>query len=237
MPLPKISQPVFNVVIPSSKKKISIRPMLVKEEKILLIARESGEDGDILKSIKQVVNNCIVDDGIDVEKMPIFDLEYLFIRIRSVSVSNISKVSYRDNEDEKIYDFEVDLDKVKVIFPEKTEKKISITDTAGIILKYPDASIYSDKNFVTKTESEIFEMLVINCIDKIYDGDEMYFPKDYKPEEMKEFLENLDLETYNKFREFSNNIPKIEYEIEYKNSLGNDKKIVLSSLNDFFTLG
>lgn len=237
MPLPKISQPLFNVVIPSSKKKISIRPMLVKEEKILLIARESGEDGDILKSIKQVVNNCIVDDGIDVEKMAIFDLEYVFIRIRSVSVSNISKVSYRDNEDEKIYDFEVDLDKVKVVFPEKTEKKIVINETAGVLLKYPDASLYTDKNFLGKTESEIFETLIMNCIDKIYDGDEMFFPKDFSAEELRDFLENLDLETFTKFREFTNNIPKVEYVIEYKNSLGNDKKIVLSSLNDFFTLG
>jgi hypothetical protein len=237
MALPKISSPLFDVVIPSTKTKIKIRPMLVKEEKILLIAKESGEDGDVLNSIKQVVNNCIMDNGIDIDKLSIFDLEFLFIKIRSVSVSNITKVSYRDNEDNKIYDFDVDLDKVKVIFPEKIEKTIALSESAGINLKYPDASMYSDHFFESKTATEMFEYMVINCIDRIYDGDQIYFVKDYSKDEVIEFLDNMDINTFNKFREFTNNLPKIEYKIEYKNSLNNDRTIILTSLNDFFTLG
>ena len=119
MALPKLTHPMFDVVVPSSKKVIKIRPMLVKEEKILLMAKTSDDPSEILSAVKQVVNNCIVDSDIDVEKFPLFDVEYIFIKIRSYSVSNISKVSYRDNEDNKVYDFEVDLEKVNVVFPEK----------------------------------------------------------------------------------------------------------------------
>ena len=237
MPLPKINTPMFDFVIPSSKKKIKIRPMLVKEEKLLLMAKESGENGDILNAIKQVVNNCVIDSDIDIDKFPIFDLEYLFIKIRSISVSNITKVSYRDNEDDKIYDFEVDLDKIQIVFPESIEKRIMISDDTGIVLKYPDASLYSDNIFINNSETEVFEMMALNCIEKIFSGDEMYSPKDYTKEELMEFLENMDINSFNKFREFTNNLPKMEYVIKYDNALGNERKIVLSSLNDFFTLG
>ena len=237
MPLPKINTPMFDFVIPSSKKKIKIRPMLVKEEKILLMAKESGENGDILNAIKQVVNNCIIDSDIDIDKFPIFDLEYLFIKIRSISVSNTTKVSYRDNEDDKIYDFEVDLDKIQIVFPESIEKRIMISDDTGIALKYPDASLYSDNIFINNSETEVFEMMALNCIEKIFSGDEIYSPKDYTKEELMEFLENMDINSFNKFREFTNNLPKMEYVIKYNNALGNERKIVLSSLNDFFTLG
>lgn len=237
MPLPKINTPMFDFIIPSSKKKIKIRPMLVKEEKLLLMAKESNENGDILNAIKQVVNNCIVDSDIDIDKFPIFDLEYLFIKIRSISVSNISKVSYRDNEDNKIYDFEIDLDKIQVIFPESVEKRIMLSDDTGIVLKYPDASLYSDDVFINNSETEVFEMMALNCIEKIFSGDEMHSPKDYTKEELIEFLENMDINSFNKFREFTGNLPRMEYIINYKNELGNDRKIVLSSLNDFFTLG
>ena len=228
---------MFDFVIPSTKKKIKIRPMLVKEEKILLMAKESKENGDILNAIKQVVNNCIIDSDIDIDKLPIFDLEYLFIKIRSISVSNITKVSYKDNEDNKVYDFDVDLDKIKVIFPETIEKRIMISDDTGIVLKYPDASLYSDDIFLNNSETEVFEMMALNCIEKIFAGDEIHVPKDYTKAELMEFLENMDIISFNKFREFTSNLPKMEYTINYKNELGNDRKIVLSSLNDFFTLG
>lgn len=237
MPLPKINTPMFDFVIPSSKKKIKIRPMLVKEEKLLLMAKESSENGDILNAIKQVVNNCIIDSDIDIDKFPIFDLEYLFIKIRSISISNITKVSYRDNEDNKVYDFDVDLDKIQVVFPESIEKRIMISDDTGIVLKYPDASLYSDNIFMNNSETEVFEMMALNCIEKIFSGDEMHSPKDYTKEELMEFLENMDINSFNKFRQFTSNLPKMEYVINYKNALGNDRKILLNSLNDFFTLG
>lgn len=236
MALPKLTHPMFDVVIPSSKKKIKIRPMLVKEEKILLMAKTSDDASDILSAVKQVVNNCIVDSDIDVEKLALFDVEYIFIKIRAYSVSNISKVSYRDNEDNKVYDFEVDLDKVEVVFPEKLDMNFAINDTMGIIMKYPQASLYSDKEFLQSPAEEVLDNLILNCIDKIYDGDTMMDPKTYPKEELKEFVENIDVNTYDKLRKFFNSLPILQYKITYKNENGNERNIELNSLTDFFTL-
>jgi hypothetical protein len=236
MALPKISHPIFDVVIPSTKKKLKVRPMLVKEEKILLIAKASEDDASVLGAVRQVVNNCIVDADVDIDKLALFDIEYLFIKIRSFSVSNISKVSYRDNADGKIYEFDVDLDKVEVIFPDKIETNIKITDKTGIIMKYPEASLYADTELLSSDGEEIVENLIIRCIDKIYDGDEMFDTKTFTIAEVKEFVEQLDVTTYDKMRQFFGNLPKLNYKIQYKNSEGNDREIIMSSLNDFFTL-
>lgn len=236
MPLPKLTHPMFDVIIPSSKKKIKIRPMLVKEEKILLMAKTGEDANEILNAVKQVVNNCIIDADIDIEKLALFDIEYLFVKIRAFSVSNISKVSYKDNEDNKIYDFDVDLEKVEVRFPEKIEKSFAITDSTGILMKYPDASLYSNKEFLASPPEKILDQLILNCIDKIYDGDDMIDPKKYPKAELEEFVENLDVTTYDKLRGFFNNLPSLYYKIEYKNSNGNERNIEMTSLTDFFTL-
>ena len=236
MALPKLTHPMFDVVVPSSKKVIKIRPMLVKEEKILLMAKTSDDHSEILSAVKQVVNNCIVDSDIDVEKFPLFDVEYIFIKIRSYSVSNISKVSYRDNEDNKVYDFEVDLEKVNVVFPEKLETNFAINESMGVIMKYPQASLYSDKEFLQSPAEEILDNLILNCIDKIYDGDTMIDPKTYPKEELKEFIENIDVNTYDKLRKFFNSLPVLNYKITYTNEMGNERNIELNSLTDFFTL-
>jgi hypothetical protein len=236
MALPKISHPMFDVVIPSTKKKIKIRPMLVKEEKILLMAKTSDDPTAILPGVKQVVNNCIVDGDIDVDKLALFDIEYLFIKIRSFSVSNVVKVSYRDNSDDKVYDFEIDLNGVEVQFPKSIEKTVKMTDTTGIIMKYPEASLYSDEEFLNSAPEEIIENLITRCIDKVYDGDEIFDAKTFTLKEIKEFVEQLDINTYDKMKVFLTDLPKLYHKLEYKNSKDEDREIVMSSLNDFFTL-
>lgn len=236
MALPKISHPMFDVIIPSSKKKIKIRPMLVKEEKILLMAKNGEDETEVLAAVKQVVNNCIINDDIDIDKLALFDIEYLFIKIRAVSVNNISKVAYRDGEDGKVYDFDIDLEKVEVKFPEKSEKNIAISDKSGIIMKYPEAALYSDTEFLKSSPDDMIDNLILHCIDKIYDGDEMFDPKTFKIEEVKEFVEQLDVNTYDKLRQFFADIPRLYYLIEYTNSNGNERKIEMTALTDFFTL-
>lgn len=236
MALPKITHPIFDVVIPSTKKKLKIRPMLVKEEKILLMAKTSEEEKSVLSAVKQVVNNCIVDADIDVDKLATFDIEYLFIRIRAISVSNVSKVSYRDNSDDKIYDFEVDLDKVEVVFPPNVDKNIKLTDTVGVLMKYPEASIYSDEEFINQPPENLVENFIARCIDKVYDGDEMFDIKTFTKQEVIDFIEQLDVNSYESMRKFLTNVPKLKYKIEYKNSKGEDREIIMTTLNDFFTL-
>jgi hypothetical protein len=234
MSLPKIESPVYSITVPSLKKKYKFRPFLVKEEKILLIAKESDNLADILSAVKQIINNCCLDSSLNVDKLSIFDIEYIFIKIRSFSVDNIVKLSYRDLEDEKIYNFEIDLETVEVSFPEKLDNNIKISPNAGIIMKYPSASLYDDKEFTSLDKDYMFE-LIIRCIDKIYEGDNIFEIKDYKKEEIAEFLEQLTVKTYDEIQNFLTNSPKLKHVINYKNSLGNDRSIELNSLNDFFT--
>lgn len=236
MNLPKIEQPIFQIEIPSLQKKYSYRPFLVKEEKILLMAKDSGDETDILQSIKQVVNNCCLEPTLNINTLAIFDLEYIFIKLRMNSVDNEIEVTYIDDEDDKEYNFKIDLNNVKILFPEKNDKTIKVTNNTGLIMKYPEAGLYDDKEFLN-IQDDYFFNLIVKCIDKIYVNESVYEAKDYTNEQLSEFLENLDLKSFEKIKIFLENTPKLNYEINYKNSLGNDRKIVLSSLNDFFMLG
>lgn len=232
--LPKIDQPIYNIKLPSTSETFRFRPFLVKEEKLLLMAKESQNLSDILTAIKQIVGNCSVDKKFNVDKIALFDLEFIFLKLRSFSVNNIVKVAYRDNEDEKVYNFEVDLEKVEVKFPEKLDSVIKITEKSGIIMRHPPATLYDDQDFLNLENEYLFE-LIVRCIDKIYNEEEVYESKDYKKEELSEFLENLSIKTFEEIQNFLVNTPKLEYTIKYKNENNNDREIVLSSLNDFFT--
>lgn len=231
MALPKIDQPLFDLIIPSTGKKVAFRPFLVKEEKILLIA-QSGGDGEMIRAIKQIINNCVIED-INVDDLATFDLEYMFLKLRAKSVNNVIKLSYRDNEDEELYDFEVDLDKIEVEIPKDINSKIKINETVGMTMKYPSAGI-SDKISEFENEVELLTFFITNCIDTIYDEETVYVASDYSAKELNEFLDSLDVSTFDKIREFFEKIPKMRHVINYTNKLGNERTIELSSIRDFF---
>lgn len=233
MSLPKIDYSMVNIKVPSLNKNYKFRPFLVKEEKILLMARESENSEDILLAIKQVVNNCSI-DKLDIDKLAVFDLEYIFLKLRAISVDNMVTLSYKDLEDEKSYEFKINLDDVKVVYPEKIDNNIKIDSKSGIVMSYPSASLYEDKEFLTLKKDYMFE-LIIKCLDKLYIEDNVYEIKNYKREDIIEFLEGLNLKVFEKIQNFLLNVPKLNYEIKYTNSLGHDRNIVLNSLNDFFT--
>ena len=236
MPLPKINHPVYEFNIPSTGKKESFRPFLVKEEKLLLIAKASEDQADIFRAMVQVINNCSVNPKFAVEKLTVFDLEYLFLQLRAVSVSNISKVSYRDNEDGEIYDFEIDLKSIQVKFPENVNKKIQITDDVGIVMRYPPAAIFNDENYFKSGDNAYYE-LVVRCIDKIYSGEDVYNIADYSAKEIEEFLDDCGISTFEKIQEFMMNTPSLYHELNYTNKMGNPRTIKMTSLSDFFMLG
>lgn len=236
MALPKINHPTFELTLPSNKQKVKFRPFLVKEEKILLMAMQGEDSEEILNSIKQVINNCILTDGVDIDKLATFDLEYLFIKIRAKSVNNMVKLTYRDLEDDKKYDFEVNLDEVEVKFDSNHTNKIEINKSIGFFLSYPNAGISSRIKDV-ENETDLFFSILKNCIEKIYDGENEYHTSSATEEELEEFMQNLDVKSFNKIQEFFSSMPKLYYEINYTNSLGNERTIKLSTLNDFFTLG
>lgn len=239
MSLPKTPHPIVELQIPSTKKKELFRPMLVGDEKILLIAKTSGEILDMFRSIKQVVNNCALSDNFNIDKCTLFDMEYLFLQLRAASINNISKITYIDNEDQKEWNFSVDLTKIVVKFPSEKNDIISLSDdgVVGMKMKYPSASIFDDNTFFTLEGENSFFELIIRCIDKIYDGEEIFDIANYTNDELKTFIENQSLTALTKIKEFMNSIPKLSYIIKYTNSLGNDKEIELKTLTDFFTLG
>ena len=230
--LPKIDKPLFEVNIPSLDKKVMFRPFTVKEEKILLMAQQEGEDKSILLAIKQVIGNCCQDELINVNDLATFDLEYVFVRLRSRSVNNIIEVSYRDNEDDKVYDFEIDLDDIQLIVDDTINKLIEVADGVGIKMKYPSAQIIDDAP--SGNAAQLVEYLIANCVESIYDSESVYPASDYKLEELLAWLDNLDINTFKKITEFFDKLPRLHYKIEYKNSLGADRVIELNKLSDFF---
>ena len=198
------------------------------------MAKENENPIEILSTIKQIVNNCSLDKSFDVNKIALFDLEYLFLKLRAVSVENTITVTYKDNEDGKTYEFEINLDEVNVVFPEKIQNNIKITEKSGMIMKYPSASLYDDESFLSMQKEQLFA-LIVRCIDSIYFEDEIYNASDYKVKELEEFLEGLDIKTFEKVQSFLISLPKLEKKLEYTNSLGNKREIVLNTLSDFFT--
>lgn len=234
--LPKIDKPVFELLVPSLKRNAKFRPFVVKEEKILLIAQQSGQEKDIIQAIKQVLNNCAQEKDFDVSKLATFDLEYLFLKLRARSVNNEIQVTYRDNEDDKPYEFTIDLDKVEMLQEKEVSNNIKVTEDIGIIMRYPSVDILDDVP-EDANATELVEYMVRSCIESIYDEENVYPAKDYTEEDLTEFIESLDIESFNKIREFFDSLPQMYYKLEYTNSNGSERVIELTTLSDFFTWG
>jgi hypothetical protein len=232
MTLPKIQHPVHSIKLPSTGKLLNFRPYLVKEEKILLMAKESGEAIDILKAIKQIVNNTNIDQKFNINDITTTDLSYLFLQIRAFSVDNKVVQTYKDMEDDREYNFTIDLNKIEVKQDKQLDSTIKISKDIAIVMKYPTTSIYD--NDIPNINDNINYDIIIKCIDKIYQNNEIFDPKTHSKQELVEFVENLSIKTLESITEFLNNAPRLEYIIEYKNSKGNERKIVLNTLNDFF---
>lgn len=235
MGLPKLQYPTFILTIPSTKQTVKMRPFLVKEEKILLIAQQAEDPKEVINAIQQVINNCIVDEA-DVTRLTTFDLEYIFIKLRARSVNNVIKLRYRDNEDDQSYDVECNLDEVEITYNPDHNSLIAINDTMSIQMRYPGTDLMQSLS-PDMNESEIFFELLSKCIDTVIDNGTSHNVSESSKEEIDEFVSNLDVNTFQKIQEFFQTMPKIKHELKYTNSLGNERVIVLDNINDFFTLG
>ena len=235
MALPKLSHPTFELEIPSTKQKIRYRPFLVKEEKILLIAQSSEDPKEIIYAVKQVLQNCCLDE-LDIDQLTTFDIEYFFVKLRSKSVNNIVNLRYKDLEDEKIYEFEVDLDTIEIEHNPDHQKTINVSKSTILNLKYPKMNMINSLEKIENETDLVFEILR-NCLDTIVHESQVVQVSNYSKEEIDEFILSMDVSSFNKVQEFFNTMPKLKHEIVYNNSLGNQRKIVLQSLNDFFQLG
>lgn len=242
--LPRVDYPLFDLEIPSTKQKIKVRQILVKDEKILLMAKASTKEtrnAAVLNAIKQIVQNCIVQDGfqedININKLAMFDVDYLFVKLRALSVSNIIKASYTDNTDGPngpVYPFEINLDDIQIKYQE-VDPRIILSgkgnENVVITMKYPEASLYSNEEFQKATDDNMMNILLKNSIAQIG----LIKVSDLSLEEFSEWIDNLPLKTHQQIQEYLSKLPTMYYEINYKNTKKEDRKIVLQSLTDFFT--
>lgn len=236
LPIIKSKESIFELEIPTTGEKFPFRRMNLKDEKILLMAKESSDSSDIFLAINQVIQNCAADPKFNILDYYVCDVEYLFLNIRGQSVSSIIELSINDDEDNKEYRFNIDISKIKVENLKKKEDfNISLTDNQGVIMKYPKAELYNNKDFLNSVDNA-YHKLIISCIDKIYDIKNSYSVSDYSEEEMISWLESLELVTFKKIDEFVSSLPTIRYKIEYQNSLGTARTINLATLSDFFML-
>ena len=236
MALPKLDVPIYELTVPSTDEKIKYRPFLIKEEKILLIAMESGENEDVIQAVKQIVSECTF-NVLKLGDMPMFDVEYIFLQIRSKSVGEVSKLKILCKDDGKTYaNVEVDLTEIEVQVNDDHTNKIELTDEMGVMMKYPTIDSFSVAGISDITAENMLDVIVA-CIDKIYDkkGEEVYDSKDSSKKELTDFVEGMNTTQFQDVQAFFDSMPKLRHEITVVNPKTKVKNVVaLSGLNDFF---
>ena len=236
MPLPKLVVPEYELELPSSKETVKYRPFLVKEEKLLLTAMQLGGEKDMMSAVKTIIKNCTNLKG-KVDDLATFDIEYLFLKIRSKSIGEMSKIMVTcPDDDETQVEVEIDLESIEVTWPEKHSTKIELTDNVGLIMKYPSLDTFVKLNFTGEdiTVDNIFD-LSVSCIEQVYDGEEVQDLKTYTKKEILEFLESMKSDQFMKLQDFFANMPKLEYDIEVENpNTGVKSTVKLEGLGSFF---
>ena len=236
MALPKLTTPTYELEIPSTDEKIKFRPFLVKEEKILMMAMESKASADITQAVKDIVQECTF-NKVKIDDMPMFDVEYIFLQIRSKSVGEVSKLKLLCPDDEKTYaDVELDLNEVKVQVGDNHTNKIALGNGMGMIMKYPTIDSFSETGIKDINPGNMLEV-ISTCILQIFEdeGKKVYDTKDQTKKEVVEWIEGLNTKQFKDIQKFFDTMPKLKHEITIKNpKTKKESKIILSGLNDFF---
>ena len=241
MALPKITQPEFEITLPVIKRKVKFRPFLVKEEKILLVGKE-GSSEDQMNAMLQILRNVVTSPkGFDPSDLTATDVEYLFMHLRGKSVNNVVQLKYKDKEDENVYDFEVDINEVEPTITKDRKYEIELSN--GLMMKLKDPTMKAitscgmdlDESKTAEVDgsksSAIFK-LIAHCIERVWDSNEVY--DNFTIDEAVEFVSNIDVKSFEAIQEFFETAPVLKHELNYTNSLGNERKIVLQGVADFF---
>ena len=238
MPLPTISTPTYELVLPSSNRKIKFRPFLVKEEKILILAMESQDTKQIANAVKNVITHCILTKGIKVDKLSTFDIEYLFLNIRGKSVGEDIEVMVTCPDDgETQVPTLINIDTIKVQKSDDHEKDIKLDDQYTLRMKYPSLNEFIKNNFASAADMKVDDTfdLVASCIEQVYSEEESWAAADCTKKELTEFLEQLDSKQFKMIEKFFETMPKLSHTVKVINP--NTKKeceIVLEGLQNFF---
>ena len=238
MPLPTIATPIYELEIPSLKKKIRYRPFLVKEEKILIIAMESEDSKQIANAVKTVISNCILSKGIKVENLATFDIEYMFLNFRGKSVGESVDVFVTCPDDgvTKV-PVSINLDEIEVQDQEGHSKDIKLDDILTMRMKYPSMAEFVKNNFNGAGKIGVDESfnLIASCIDQIYSEEESWAGSDSPKKELLEFVEQLNSSQFKEVEKFFDTMPKLSHKIKVTNPNTNiENEVVLEGLTDFF---
>ena len=237
MPLPKISTPTYELVIPSTKKKVKYRPFLVKEEKVLIIAMESEDMSQIANAVKDVIKSCIMTRGVKVEELSTFDIEYLFLNIRGKSVGEEVEVMVTcpDDGSTKV-PVTINLDEIQVKFDKDHSRDIKLDDTLTLRMKYPSMDEFVKNNF-TVTDVNIDETfnVIMASIEQIYSEEESWSTSDCTKKELREFVEQLSLKQFKEIENSFGTMPKLSHSLTVKNpNTEVENEVVLEGLASFF---
>ena len=235
MALPKLNdKPKYELVIPSTQKKVKFRPYLVKEEKVLMLAMESQDQIQIFEAIADTIEAC-VDGDIDKNILTTFDIEYMFVKIRTKSVGESIKLTPKCEECEAENEISIGLDEIVVNIPEG-DNIIKISDDINIKMKWPSfLSVLSDDVINDKSETEQTFKMISKCIESVMTEDENMMFKDEPKKDQMEFIESLNNEQFNAIREFVEKMPSLEHDASYKcNACEHDNELKLKGMSDFF---
>ena len=236
MALPTVDLPTHELEIPSNKKKIKFRPFLVKEEKVLLLALESEDDKNIRSAVHNLLKGCI-SSRIKIDKLATFDLEYIFLNIRAVSVGEVVDINVTCQDDEKTQvKYQLNLTDVNVTFPEGHSNKIMLTDDLGVIMRYPSFNRFVESQFAQKdvNEDTVIE-IIAESIDQIFQGEEVYDESTTTPKEFVEFVESLTTQQLEKLQKFFETSPRLEHKFKVKNpNTDVESDYTISGLQSFF---
>ena len=237
MALPTIETPRYELTLPSQDVKVQYRPFLVKEEKILLVAMESKDNKQIVNATKDILKACTF-DKVDIEKLPMFDIEYLLLQIRSRSVGEVANFKVICPDDKQTAtDVEVDISKVEVQVDDEHNNRVIIDEKRdlGLVLNYPSLEITKAGFDVNSANVDTMFKVVSSCIDHIFEGDKIYPAKDSTERELKDFLEGLSQGAFTKIRKFFDTMPQLRHEVEVTNpKTGVKSKVTFKGLQDFF---
>ena len=240
MPLPKIATPTYELVLPSSGRKVKYRPFLVKEEKILIMALESEDSKQFTSAIKTVIRDCILTRGIKVEKLATFDIEYLFLNVRAKSVGETVEVNVTCPDDgETQVLVEVDIDSIKVQKDSNHSNIVKLDDTLSLQMNYPSLNQFIETNFdIGSEKSEVDQSLdvIMSCINQVYTEEEAWDASECTKKELREFVEQMNSKQFKKLEEFFNTMPKLSHTLKVTNpNTDVENEVVLEGLASFFS--
>lgn len=235
MPLPKLVAPEYELTLPTTKEKIKYRPFLVKEEKILILAMESNDEKQMINAVKTIIKNCTTLKK-KVDDLPTFEIEYIFLKIRSKSVGEVSSLMLTCPDDGVTeVSVDVNLDEIEVTIPEGHQSKIQIDDSVGVIMKYPSLDTFVRNNFTTEADVDTAFDLTASCIEQVFTAEEVWEAKDVPKKEIMEFIESMDTKQFQKINTFFETMPKLEKVVKVTNpNTEVESEIKIEGLASFF---